>query len=254
MHCGTRAGSTSRRDRRRVLRQVARRCGAEVVKVEPPSGHPSGVGRFRYCRHRRRSRRSAFRYLAAGQDRSSRHRRRGGATRASRAGRAKRHRRREFPARPPRGAWAGGRGPAARESGARRGLDHAVRPERSRRDDRGRVPAAGAGRLVDLHGDGAVALGGGRAPRRVGRGTFAAAGALAGRAAARRTGRGEHVDVSSARCLAVTFMCYPPVFAALAGRTRRRGCSRWSRRRAVPRTGSSGCRRSRCSSGTTSSR
>jgi crotonobetainyl-CoA:carnitine CoA-transferase CaiB-like acyl-CoA transferase len=76
----------------------------------------------------------------------------------------------------------------------------------------------------DLHRDGTrspLAVGGRLGDWAVG--AFAAAGALAGGAATRRTGRGEHVDVSALECLAVTFVCYPPLFAALPGGTRRAG-------------------------------
>jgi crotonobetainyl-CoA:carnitine CoA-transferase CaiB-like acyl-CoA transferase len=76
----------------------------------------------------------------------------------------------------------------------------------------------------DLHRDGTrspLAVGGRLGDWAVG--AFAAAGTLAGRAATRRTGRGEHVDVSALECLAVTFVCYPPLFAALPGGTRRSG-------------------------------
>lgn len=48
-------------------------------------------------------------------------------------------------------------------------------------------------------------------------GACAAAGALAARARAARTGEGEHVDVSRFECLAVTFLCYPTLSAALSG-------------------------------------
>ncbi|MGO8863709.1 MAG: CaiB/BaiF CoA transferase family protein [Acidimicrobiales bacterium] len=51
-------------------------------------------------------------------------------------------------------------------------------------------------------------------------GAFAATGTLAARARAWRTGLGEHVDVSSLECLAVTFLCYPTLFAALPGGSR----------------------------------
>src|SRR5207248_7700372 len=77
---------------------------------------------------------------------------------------------------------------------------------------------------LDLHGDGQgspLAVGGQLGEWAVG--AFAAAGALAGRAATRRTGHGEHVDVSALECLAVTFVCYPPLFSSLPGGTRRSG-------------------------------
>ena len=77
---------------------------------------------------------------------------------------------------------------------------------------------------LDLHGDGQgppLAVGGRLGEWAVG--AFAAAGVLAGRAATRRTDRGEHVDVSALECLAVTLVCYPPLFAALPGGTRRTG-------------------------------
>ncbi len=48
-------------------------------------------------------------------------------------------------------------------------------------------------------------------------GAFAATGALAARTRALRTGLGELVDVSSLECLAVTFLCYPTLYAALPG-------------------------------------
>jgi len=51
-------------------------------------------------------------------------------------------------------------------------------------------------------------------------GAYAATGALAARARVWRTGVGEYVDVSSLECLAVTFLCYPTLFAALPGGTR----------------------------------
>lgn len=51
-------------------------------------------------------------------------------------------------------------------------------------------------------------------------GAYAAAGALAARARTWRTGAGEHVDVSGLECLAVTFLCYPTLFAALPGGSR----------------------------------
>ena len=69
---------------------------------------------------------------------------------------------------------------------------------------------------LDLHGDSSpLAVGG-----RVGEwavGAYAAAGALAARARTRRSGQGVHVDVSSLECAALTFVCYPTLFAALPG-------------------------------------
>ena len=51
-------------------------------------------------------------------------------------------------------------------------------------------------------------------------GAYAATGALAGRARSQRTGIGEHVDVSILECLAVTFLAYPTLLAALPGGSR----------------------------------
>jgi crotonobetainyl-CoA:carnitine CoA-transferase CaiB-like acyl-CoA transferase len=51
-------------------------------------------------------------------------------------------------------------------------------------------------------------------------GAYAAAGALAARARSERTGMGEHVDVSVLECLAVTFLAYPALLAALPGGSR----------------------------------
>ena len=51
-------------------------------------------------------------------------------------------------------------------------------------------------------------------------GAYAAAGALAARARSQRTGVGEHVDVSTLECLAVTFLAYPALLAALPGGSR----------------------------------
>ncbi|MFI5042271.1 MAG: CoA transferase, partial [Acidimicrobiales bacterium] len=51
-------------------------------------------------------------------------------------------------------------------------------------------------------------------------GAYAAAGALAARARTVSTGVGEQVDVSVFEALAVTFLAYPTLFAALPGGTR----------------------------------
>ena len=51
-------------------------------------------------------------------------------------------------------------------------------------------------------------------------GGYAAAGAVTARWRAEATGTGEHVDVSALECLAVTFLAYPTLFAALPGGTR----------------------------------
>ncbi len=53
-------------------------------------------------------------------------------------------------------------------------------------------------------------------------GAYGAAGALAARARLDRTGDGELVDVSTLEALAVTLMCYPSVAASLPGGIRRR--------------------------------
>jgi crotonobetainyl-CoA:carnitine CoA-transferase CaiB-like acyl-CoA transferase len=53
-------------------------------------------------------------------------------------------------------------------------------------------------------------------------GAYGAAGALAARARLHRTGSGELVDVSSLEALAVTLVCYPSVAASVAGGARRR--------------------------------
>ncbi len=53
-------------------------------------------------------------------------------------------------------------------------------------------------------------------------GAYAAAGALAARARTARTGRGEVVDVSALECQAITLVCYPSVAASLPGGARRR--------------------------------
>ena len=53
-------------------------------------------------------------------------------------------------------------------------------------------------------------------------GAYAAAGALAARARLHRTGRGELVDVSTLEALAVTLVCYPSVAASMPGGVRRR--------------------------------
>lgn len=69
-----------------------------------------------------------------------------------------------------------------------------------------------------------LAVGGG-VPRWI-PGVYAAAGALAARARTERTGRGELVDVSSLECLALTLVCYPSVSASLPGGARRRNVHR----------------------------
>ncbi len=53
-------------------------------------------------------------------------------------------------------------------------------------------------------------------------GAYGAVGALAARARLRRTGRGEVVDVSVLEALAVTLVCYPSVAASVPGGVRRR--------------------------------
>ena len=53
-------------------------------------------------------------------------------------------------------------------------------------------------------------------------GAYGAAGALAARARVHRTGRGELVDVSTLEALAVTLVCYPSVAASVPGGVRRR--------------------------------
>ncbi len=53
-------------------------------------------------------------------------------------------------------------------------------------------------------------------------GAYGAAGALAARARLHRTGRGELVDVSTLEALAVTLVCYPSVAASVPGGVRRR--------------------------------
>ncbi len=71
---------------------------------------------------------------------------------------------------------------------------------------------------LQLHGDAGgapLAVGGRLGEWAVG--AYAAAGGLAARARSQRTGVGEHVDVSSLECLAVTFLVYPTLFAALPG-------------------------------------
>ncbi|MGA8725687.1 MAG: CoA transferase [Acidimicrobiales bacterium] len=57
-------------------------------------------------------------------------------------------------------------------------------------------------------------------------GAYGAAGALAARARVEQTGRGELVDVSTLESLAVTFVCYPSVAASFPGGARRRGTYR----------------------------
>ncbi|MGH3563512.1 MAG: CoA transferase, partial [Mycobacterium sp.] len=56
-------------------------------------------------------------------------------------------------------------------------------------------------------------------------GAFAAAGALTAAVAGRRTGRGEHIDVSLLECMALTQVSYPSVRASLPGGERRRSIS-----------------------------
>ena len=51
-------------------------------------------------------------------------------------------------------------------------------------------------------------------------GVYAAAGALAALTRSERTGVGEHVDVATLECLAVSFLAYPALLAALAGGSR----------------------------------
>ncbi len=51
-------------------------------------------------------------------------------------------------------------------------------------------------------------------------GAYAATGVLAARARTEWTGMGEHVDVSILECLAVTFLAYPALLAALPGGSR----------------------------------
>ena len=53
-------------------------------------------------------------------------------------------------------------------------------------------------------------------------GAYGAAGALAARARLQRTGTGELVDVSTLEALAVTLVCYPSVAASVPGGVRRR--------------------------------
>jgi crotonobetainyl-CoA:carnitine CoA-transferase CaiB-like acyl-CoA transferase len=57
-------------------------------------------------------------------------------------------------------------------------------------------------------------------------GAYGAAGALAARARVEQTGRGEQIDVSTLESLAVTFVCYPSVAASFPGGARRRGTYR----------------------------
>ncbi len=51
-------------------------------------------------------------------------------------------------------------------------------------------------------------------------GVYAATGALAARTRSQHTGVGEHVDVSTLECLAVSFLAYPALLAALPGGSR----------------------------------
>jgi crotonobetainyl-CoA:carnitine CoA-transferase CaiB-like acyl-CoA transferase len=60
-----------------------------------------------------------------------------------------------------------------------------------------------------------LAVGGGLAEWTVG--TFGALGAVSALTARRRSGRGDVVDVSALECLAITFICYPSVAAAMPG-------------------------------------
>jgi len=48
-------------------------------------------------------------------------------------------------------------------------------------------------------------------------GTYAALGAIAALREARRSGKGEHVDVAMLDCMAVTMVTFPSVFASFAG-------------------------------------
>ncbi|MGH3543692.1 MAG: CoA transferase, partial [Mycobacterium sp.] len=69
----------------------------------------------------------------------------------------------------------------------------------------GRIPVCVGGRLGEWAG-----------------GAFAAAAALTASLSARRTGRGEHIDVSLLECMALTQVSYPSVRASLPGGDRRR--------------------------------
>ncbi|MGH3596856.1 MAG: CoA transferase, partial [Mycobacterium sp.] len=69
----------------------------------------------------------------------------------------------------------------------------------------GRIPVYVGGRLGEWAG-----------------GAFAAAAALTASLSARRTGRGEHIDVSLLECMALTQVSYPSVRASLPGGDRRR--------------------------------
>jgi crotonobetainyl-CoA:carnitine CoA-transferase CaiB-like acyl-CoA transferase len=60
-----------------------------------------------------------------------------------------------------------------------------------------------------------LAVGGGLAEWTVG--IFGALGAVSALTARRRSGRGDLVDVSALECLAITFICYPSVAAAMPG-------------------------------------
>jgi crotonobetainyl-CoA:carnitine CoA-transferase CaiB-like acyl-CoA transferase len=57
-------------------------------------------------------------------------------------------------------------------------------------------------------------------------GTYAALGAVAAYREARRSGRGEHVDVAMLDCMAVTMVTYPSVFASFAGWPEQHGTGR----------------------------
>jgi crotonobetainyl-CoA:carnitine CoA-transferase CaiB-like acyl-CoA transferase len=57
-------------------------------------------------------------------------------------------------------------------------------------------------------------------------GTYAALGAVAAYREARRCGRGEHVDVAMLDCMAVTMVTYPSVFASFAGWPEQHGTGR----------------------------
>jgi crotonobetainyl-CoA:carnitine CoA-transferase CaiB-like acyl-CoA transferase len=57
-------------------------------------------------------------------------------------------------------------------------------------------------------------------------GTYAALGALAAHRESRRSGRGEHVDVAMLDCMAVAMVSYPSVFASFSGRPPQNGTGR----------------------------
>jgi crotonobetainyl-CoA:carnitine CoA-transferase CaiB-like acyl-CoA transferase len=57
-------------------------------------------------------------------------------------------------------------------------------------------------------------------------GTYAALGAVAAYREARRCGRGDHVDVAMLDCMAVTMVTYPSVFASFSGWPEQRGTGR----------------------------